>query len=284
MTKPPTPEQVRLPGDGLSLVADAWGDPGAPPVLFFHGGGQGRGSWRGAARAVAAAGYRGFSVDLRGHGDSGWADDGDYILDAYARDVERLLQVFERPAALVGASRGGQAALVGGSRHPDRVSLIMLADVGPRISTSGVAPIKRFLHRSLEGFATVDEAADALAELWNKPHVADASGLARVMWTNAEGRLVWRWDPRSVSPEYLNPASETALIEAAAARVRGPVVLVKAEHSELLTEEGVALFRRLTPQLIVTEAQGVGHMFTGDQNDAFADQLLGHLKTFAPLP
>ena len=56
----------------------------------------------------------------------------------------------DRPVALVGASRGGQCALVGGSRHPDRVRLIMLADVAPHIDDAG-----RILAESLrDGTAT----------------------------------------------------------------------------------------------------------------------------------
>ena len=89
------------------MAADAYGDPSAPPVCFFHGGGQSRRSWGGSARRVAQAGYYGLTFDLRGHGDSGWASDGDYLLDAYGRDVEAILAALGRPAALVGASRGG---------------------------------------------------------------------------------------------------------------------------------------------------------------------------------
>ena len=40
---------------GLTLAADAYGDPAAVPVLFFHGGGQTRHAWGGAAQAVARA-------------------------------------------------------------------------------------------------------------------------------------------------------------------------------------------------------------------------------------
>src|SRR3546814_13602825 len=88
---------VRLPGDGLELAADAFGDPSAPPVLFFHGGGQSRRSWRGSAARIAQAGYYALTFDLRGHGESGWATDGDYLLDAYARDLARLLYGFDQP-------------------------------------------------------------------------------------------------------------------------------------------------------------------------------------------
>ena len=81
------PTRITLPGDGLEMVADAFGDPGAPPVCFFHGGGQSRRSWAGSAIRAAQAGYYGLTFDLRGHGESGWASDGDYLLEAYGRDV-----------------------------------------------------------------------------------------------------------------------------------------------------------------------------------------------------
>jgi pimeloyl-ACP methyl ester carboxylesterase len=59
--------------------------------------------------------------------------------------------------------------------------------------------------------------------------------------------------------------------------------MVRAEHSDVVSDESVALFRKLTPQLEVIEAKGVGHMFTGDRNDAFAQTLLEHLSRFAPV-
>lgn len=276
-------ETVRLMGDGVELAAAAFGPADGPPVLFFHGGGQSGRSWHGSARRIAAEGYRALSFDLRGHGQSGWAPDGNYLLEAYGRDVERLVEQLARPVSLVGASRGGQAALIGGSRHASRVSLIMLADVAPLIVDEGVERFRGFFRASTQGFASLEEAADALAHHLERPRLADASGLARAMRRGADGRLYWHWDPRTVSPEFLNPPSESLALQEAAARVRCPVVMVRAEHSELVSDEAVALFRRLTPQLEVVEAKGVGHMFTGDRNDAFAATLLEHLQRLAPV-
>lgn len=274
--------RVELPGDGVALAGDAYGDPAAPPVLFFHGGGQSRRAWSGAARRVAEAGYRGVTVDLRGHGDSGWAADGDYLLDAFGRDVEALIRHFERPMALVGASRGGQAALVGASRCPGAVSLVMLADVSPFIDDSGVNRVRRFFRASEAGFATLDDAADALHLHLGQPRVMAVGGLARSM-RETHGRLFWRWDPRTADPAVLNPPSEGETLVAAAERIACPVVLVKAEHSEIVSDASVARFRALTPQLEVEVARGVGHMFTGDRNDAFAATLLPYLARSAPL-
>ncbi len=267
-------EILRLKGDGLELAGEAYGEPSDPPVLFFHGGGQSRSAWRGSARTVGAAGYYGITFDLRGHGDSGWAADGDYLLDAFGRDVERLIAQFNRPVTLVGASRGGQAALVGGSRHPDRVRLIMLADVAPLMRDDGVDGIRTFFAEGEAGFSSLDEAADSLARHLDQPRIADAAKLARSMQQDITGRWRWRWDPATGRREFLHPPSENEAVLAAAARVTAPIVLVRAEHSHLLTDEGVAKFKELAPQLQVVTAMGVGHMFTADRNDGFAAELL----------
>ena len=268
---------VRYKGDGLALVGEAFGDPAAPPVLFFHGGGQSRSAWRGAARLVGAAGYYGISFDLRGHGDSEWAADGDYLVDAYGRDVEALLAQFARPVTLVGASRGGQACLIGGSRHAERVRLIALADVAPLMRDYGIDGIRAFYAEGEAGFASPDQAADSLARHLHQPRMADASRLKKSLRQDADGRWHWHWDPATGYPLFLHPPSEGEAILAAAARVSSPVVLVRAELSHLLTDEGVARFKQLTPQLQVVTAIGVGHMFTADRNDGFASDLLDWL-------
>lgn len=268
---------VRFQGDGLELVGSAYGDPAAAPILFFHGGGQSRNAWLGSARAVAQAGYYGISFDLRGHGDSDWAADGDYLLDAFGRDVERLLAQFARPVTLVGASRGGQSALVGGARHPERVRLVMLADVAPEMRDEGVDGIRAFFAEGAAGFATLDQAADSLSRHLDQPRMADAGKLARSMRQDDAGRWHWRWDPATGRAEFLHPPSENASLLAAAAQIKSPLVLVRAELSHLLTDQGVATFKRLAPQLEVVTAPGVGHMFTADRNDGFAAQLLDWL-------
>lgn len=270
---------IHLAGDGLRLTADAIGDPAAPPVLFLHGGGQSRHSWRNAARRVAGAGYRGITIDLRGHGDSDWAPDGDYGLKVMASDLCHVLRRFDRPVGLVGASRGGQVALMAAAAEPAQTRLVLMADVGPHISRDGVAPIRAFMERSMHGFDSVEAAAQALDSLPGRDRPADAGTLARALRRGEDGRLYWRWDPRMALPGFIHADLETAQMEQAAAAVRCPVMLVRAEHSDVLTDKGVETFRRLTPQLSVTMAPGVGHMFTNDQNDAFATPLLEMLRT-----
>jgi non-heme chloroperoxidase len=50
--------------------------------------------------ALAAAGYLALAVDLRGHGDSDWAIDGDYSIDAFAEDLRVVVDRLDRPSPL----------------------------------------------------------------------------------------------------------------------------------------------------------------------------------------
>ena len=74
---------------------------------LLHGGGQTRHSWHRAVRSLASSGYFALAFDMRGHGESDWATDGDYSVHALARDLECVLAEVRRPVAIVGASLGG---------------------------------------------------------------------------------------------------------------------------------------------------------------------------------
>ena len=80
--------------DGLRLRADEFGDPDGPAVVLLHGGGQTRFAWGSTARVLAERGWHVYRVDLRGHGESDWPDDGDYGPEAFAGDVYEIARSF----------------------------------------------------------------------------------------------------------------------------------------------------------------------------------------------
>src|SRR4051812_11480724 len=95
----PSPRRVDyVLESGMRIAGDAYGDPGAPPVVFLHGGGQTRHAWGGSAAAVAEAGHLAISLDHRGHGDSAWHPGGDYSGDGFVADLRGVLrQIAGRP-------------------------------------------------------------------------------------------------------------------------------------------------------------------------------------------
>ncbi len=97
---------------GVRIVADRLGDPQARAVVFLHGGGQTRRSWGRAAAAVAQRGWQAVTVDLRGHGESDWSDEGDYRVVSFAGDVREVLGTLPPQPVLVGASLGGFTSML----------------------------------------------------------------------------------------------------------------------------------------------------------------------------
>ena len=115
--------------------------------------------------------------------------------------------------------------------------------VAPWNAQSGLKRIFKFLAESLDGYTSVDEAADALAHLLERPRVADASGLAKMMRTAPDGRLFWQWDPATAKPDFLAPPEEEAAMVAAARRITCPTVLVRGSLSDLVPPENEMCIR-----------------------------------------
>jgi pimeloyl-ACP methyl ester carboxylesterase len=274
---PPTPqtESVRLAGAGIELVADASGDPGAPPVVLLHGGGQTRHAWGKAAAAFATAGRRAYSVDLRGHGHSDWSPDGVYNIERMAADVVAISDQLPSRPALVGASIGGLSSLVAiGETDRPVASCLVLVDVAPRIEREGAEKIGAFMRGGMRGFDTLDEAADSIAAyLPHRPRPTNLAGLEKNLRKRGDGRWYWHWDPRFIANRDGVDGQEGFIrherLAAAARKVSVPTLLVWGRMSDIVSEQSVTELRELIPHAEVVEVAGAGHMVAGDKNDAF---------------
>lgn len=267
---------------GVSIVADVGGPDGAPTVLLMHGGGQTRHSWSGAMKSLVERGYRVVNYDARGHGDSSWAEDGAYALDDRVDDVRAVLGESPAPFALVGASLGGATA-VHAVASGLVASAVVMVDIVPDPEPLGIGRITDFMNSHLDGFADLDEAADAVAA-YNpeRPRPKDSAGLMRNLRRRDNGRLYWHWDPRILK----DPTGQKAIIrrsaEAAAAAEPPPFLLVRGLHSDVVSDAGVASFRALMPELEVVDVAGAGHMVAGDRNDAFNAGVIDFLARKMP--
>jgi pimeloyl-ACP methyl ester carboxylesterase len=131
-------------------------------VLLLHGGGQTRHSWHRTARSLAGQGWSAVALDARGHGDSQWAPDRDYSIDALVADLAAVVtELGERPV-LVGASMGGMTALVGQGERGDLARALVLVDIVPRIEPEGAKRIMDFMTARPDGFGSLEEVADAV--------------------------------------------------------------------------------------------------------------------------
>jgi pimeloyl-ACP methyl ester carboxylesterase len=270
--------------DGVVIVGGAYGEPGRPTVLLAHGGGQTRYAWANVARRLGEAGWRALAVDLRGHGDSDWAADGNYSHERYGHDLIEIAEAMGSPPVLVGASLGGNAGmLAAGTLKPGAFRALVLVDVTPRLDPGGVDRILKFMDQHIDsGFGSYEEAAEAIADYL--PHrqgrKSNVASLERYLRKREDGRYRWHWDPLFVRGDRDTRLSQAHVdkIATAASAIEIPILLLRGSDSELVSEEAVVDFLTLAPHAEFEDVGGAGHMIVGDRNDVFARTLAGFLE------
>ena len=264
---------------GNELVADCWGNPDDAPVVFLHGGGQTRHAWGGTAARIAAAGWYAISVDLRGHGESAWTEQ--YNRTDFGGDIIKIAEQIGTKPMLVGASLGGISALFAEDIYEGTLcSALVLVDIAPRTNPAGVERIVNFMRSGASGFATIDEAADAVAGyLRERSRPKDTNGLRKNLRLHEDGRWYWHWDPRFLERTAEGRERDAVALEAAAGRLTVPALLVRGGKSDVLTEEGIDAFKALVTHAHFADIAGAGHMVAGDKNDAFTDAILSFAAT-----
>jgi pimeloyl-ACP methyl ester carboxylesterase len=261
--------------DGLTLIADEWNrdvESDRPSVLFLHGGGQNRYSWKGTSQILADEGLHVVALDSRGHGDSDRAADANYSVDALCADTLAVLDQIGRPTILIGASMGGMTALPAAyEAGPDKVTKLVLVDVVPRYEKDGSARIREFMSSGVNGFESLDEAAEAVAAyLPHRTKPRSTEGLKKNL-RQRDGRWYWHWDPAFLTAPIDDRFVRVEKLERAAINLSIPILLIRGRLSDVVSEEGVKHFLETVPRAEFVELSGAGHTAAGDDNDAFSE-------------
>ena len=267
--------------DGLTLRADARGEPDAPPVVFLHGGGQTRHAWGGTAAALARDGRLAIALDLRGHGESDWAPgDAPYRLERFAADLRAVIAQLGRPPALVGASLGGLTSLLAvGETEVPIATAAVLVDIAPRIEPEGAKRITSFMVGRPDGYASLEEVADAIADYTQqRSRPRDLESLKKNLRLGENGRWHWHWDPRFMGADGPAEIVDRRRLFAAARRLAFPTLLVRGRESDILSDEGVREFLSHLPNAQYVDVGGAGHMVAGDRNDVFTAAVAEFLR------
>ncbi len=112
---------------GLSLAVHDWGGTG-DPVLLSHPTGFHGVVWQPIAERLVDRGYRVWSFDFRGHGDSDSTPDGTYSWDGFADDAQAVLEHLDllgNPRLFAaGHSKGATSLMTVAWRLPEAIPRI----------------------------------------------------------------------------------------------------------------------------------------------------------------
>ena len=272
---------------GLNIAASSWGRDSDPLVILLHGGGQTRHAWGETGEKLSQNGFYVLALDLRGHGDSDWHPNGEYGVDNYKKDIVSILQEVKKPAAFIGASLGGMTSLsiAGDPELREKCWALVMVDIGLYPNLEGSQEIVEFMHSGSEGFASIEEAAESVANyLPHRKRPRDNRGLEKNLRLKDDGRYYWHWDtrfldsrPKDIPEDYKEKQKSFAKV------VETPTLLIKGAMSNILTQNEVDDFLKVITHSEFVEIKDAAHMVAGDRNDIFAAAAIDFLENHSPL-
>lgn len=240
---------IRINGLETFYQLDGQGDP----VVLLHGWGTSSQSLAGVAACLAPR-FRVMAVDLSGFGWSQAPPVAWGVAD-YADHVRQLLdEVRITQATLLGHSFGGRIAIQLASRHPERVTRLIL------VASAGVRP-----KRGPRYYARV-------ATTKAIRHMLTLPGLERL-----GRRLLSRWQAKVGSRDYqaagaLRPTFVKIVNEDLTpllASVRAPTLLLWGDRDEEVRRSAVEVMAARIPRAHLEVFAGAGHFPFADAPDAF---------------
>ncbi|MDA0302002.1 MAG: alpha/beta hydrolase [Chloroflexi bacterium] len=260
-----------------------WGNTHLPHLVLLHGGGLTAHTWDMAALLLRDR-YHLVAPDLRGHGDTDWMAEDDLqcdLTDWMVSDVARFLEFLDLDrVALAGMSFGGVAAMRYAEAHPERVSALVLVDVGPESMREGGQATQQF-HREtdvLDRFEDFVERAMRFNPLRKREHIEYS--LTHSLKQTSQG-WTWKQDPRprdlgALVPEetrLANNERRAAELWAVIRAITTPTLVLRGQHTRSLSPEvAVRLAEEMPDARLVTVPDSTGYI-PGDRPKEFAREV-----------
>ncbi len=188
-----------------------------------------------------------------------------YTIPVEAGDVISVLdQLGLERAAFIGTSRGGLILHVLAMTHLGRIERLVLNDIGPVLEVEGLQQIQGYL-RGRRAPKSFEDAATVLRDTHGAefPALGDAdwAGMARALYREIDGRLVADFDVAIAEQFGAADLSQPLpdLWAQFALFAETPVMVVRGEHSRLLSRETIKEMAKRHPECRVLEAAGQGH-------------------------
>lgn len=263
---------IYVDANGLRHHLTARGNPGSPIVMMIHGLTQQAHIFDGVA-ALLSHRFHVYCLDVRGRGESGWGPPGGYHLNNYVEDLEAVRSALGIEAfALAGTSMGGNIAMYYAALHPDRVTAVVLNDIGPEIETAGRERIMAMLTSAPKAFTDLRAVVKYYREA-NGPVLArrsDDEVAEYARWHVRKDLNIYAWKMDQAVRHLQTPPDPPMPAWDAFSAIRCPVLVVRGSISDVLGPATAAKMATARPGTTIVEVPGVGHAPSLTEPEAYA--------------
>jgi len=268
----PTDHQVRV--NGMSFHYLEWGNPANPTILMLHGGSQQAHSWDFVSLPLSEH-YHILALDQRGHGDSDWASDGDYTIEAHQGDIDGFVQAKGlKDFHLIGHSMGGRNSYVWASRHPSTLRSLVIVDTGPEAQARGRNRIQSFreLPDELDSF---EEFARRVQEYTGRTPEQVLGALKYSIRRRPDGKWSWKYDKLLRTPGQRAPQWSPEQLWEAVSRIDCPTLVVRGGDSDIFADATMRKMQEVIPHCATVTVPRAGHLVAGDNPVDFLKAVRG---------
>ena len=208
--------------------------------------------------------YHVIALDQRGHGDSDWAPDGDYSLEAQQKDIDGFVDsILPNKFHLIGHSMGGRNSYVWASRHPNTLESLVIVDTGPESASRGRNRIQTFkeLPDELNSF---EEFASRVQEYTGRTREQTLGSLKYSIRERADGKWTWKYDKLMRTPGHRSPTWTPEQLWESVAKIDCPTLVVRGSRSDIFAEETMDKMKTLIPECTTVTVERAGHLVAGD--------------------
>jgi pimeloyl-ACP methyl ester carboxylesterase len=241
-----------------------WGDPRNRDVLVcVHGLTRSSRDFDDLARSLCGT-FRVVCPDIAGRGDSDrLSDPGLYAVPQYVSDMVTLIARLDVEAVnWVGTSMGGLIGMALAAQAQSPIARLVLNDAGPVITHASLERIAGYLGTKMQ-FQTVEE-AEAYMRLISAPFGPHTDAQWRFLtesWLRRNDDGSWRahYDPRMAQAFRATLPEKDLELWPLYDAMRCPTLVLRGEHSDLLSRQTTAQMASRGPKAKVVEIRGVGH-------------------------
>ncbi|WP_431050227.1 alpha/beta fold hydrolase [Roseateles sp. L2-2] len=251
--------------EGREIHFQAWGDPGAEPVVAWHGLARtGRDMDELAAHLAGTGRYFVVCPDTLGRGLSQWSPDPDneYCLAFYVKLAVALVDQLGLPEFhWVGTSMGGAIGLLAAATSlRGRIRRLVLNDIGPELAEPAIQRIRSYAG-SPSAFDTVTALEQYFRQIYQPYGWMSDAQWRRLTESSVrrlpDGRVTPHYDPAMVRQFFVHPDDYKRWTEWDSLSL--PVLCLRGESSDLLLLETADAMRVRGPRAKVVTIPGCGH-------------------------
>ncbi|MBU8892674.1 MAG: alpha/beta fold hydrolase [Bacteroidales bacterium] len=246
-----------------------------PPLIIIHGLYGSSDNWVSIGRKLSEN-FEVFLIDQRNHGKSPHSSDHNYQL--LKEDLREFMdkQAIEK-AIIVGHSMGGKTAMFFAAHYPEKVSILIVADISPKsykATNSGQllahSTIIRVMYNlDFYGITSRQEIDDILAK--SIPENRIRQFLLKNIKRSKDNEYSWSLNIKTIRNELANIME--GLDENQSEITGFPVLFLKGGNSDYILDEDTKAIQKIFPYADIETIPNAGHWMHAEQPELFLKKI-----------